>query len=217
MARNASQRHISSVATISAVGATLVMTLAMATSYGTQRELLSAHGLGWASSVIPATVDVLAIMSNLALTLPRRVGFSRKGLWFILVLTLSVSSVANWMSGHTTIASTAHVWVVVAYFLAEYIVNWVRSYRAAWATEVEEIETAKQMAATEAPAEDLPELTAAGAADPALGVAPVSPAVGPVAGNKRGAYGPRDPERGYAPSTVRAQKAAARKSAESAE
>ena len=53
------------------------------------------------------------------------------------VLTL-VSSVANWMSGRDVFANTAHVWVVVAYFLAEYMVNWVRSYRAAWATEIEE-------------------------------------------------------------------------------
>lgn len=154
MSRTASQRHVSGVAKISTVGATSVMALAMLTSYGAQRELLLAHGVGWASHVIPATVDVLAIMSNLALTLPRRDGFSRKGLWFILVLTLSVSSVANWMSGHDVFASTAHVWVVVAYFFGEYIVNWVRSYRAAFTTEIEEAETAKQEAVTEIVADE---------------------------------------------------------------
>lgn len=167
---SASERHISGVATISTVGATLVMALAMATSYGTQKELLLAHGVGWASHVIPATVDVLAIMSNLALTLPRRDGFSRRGLWFILVLTLSVSSVANWLSGHGPIGSTAHVWVVVAYFLAEYIVNWVRSYRAAWATEMEVTEAVAQETVTEPTADE--------AASPDLPEAPVSPATG---------------------------------------
>lgn len=168
--RSASVRHISGVATISTVGATLVMALAMLTSYGAQKELLLAHGVGWASHVIPATVDVLAIMSNLALTLPRRDGFSRKGLWFILVLTLAVSSVANWMSGSGPIGSTAHVWVVVAYFLAEYIVNWVRSYRAAWATEMEVTETVPQETVTEVSADE--------AASPDLPEAPISPAPG---------------------------------------
>lgn len=207
MSRNASERHVSGVATISTVGATLVMALAMLTSYGAQRELLLAHGVGWASHVIPATVDVLAIMSNLALTLPRRDGFSRKGLWFILVLTLGVSSVANWMSGHDVFASTAHVWVVVAYFFGEYIVNWVRSYRAAFATEMEDAETVKQVAVTEVKADD------AVAED--LPIAPVSPA--PAGTAKRGDYGPRDPQRGYAASTVRNKRAAAKAAARAAE
>jgi hypothetical protein len=151
-------------------------------TYGAQRELLLAHGVGWASYVIPATVDVLAIMSNLALTLPRRDGFSRRGLWFILVLTLTVSSVANWMSGHGPVGSTSHVWVVVAYFLAEYIVNWVRSYRAAWATEMEVTEAALQEAVTEVTADE--------AASPDLPAAPTSPA--PAGTSKREPYGPRN-------------------------
>ncbi len=168
--RSASERHISGVATITTAGATLVMALAMATSYGTQKELLLVHGVGWASYVIPGTVDVLAIMSNLALTLPRRDGFSRKGLWFILVLTLTVSSVANWLSGHGPIGSTAHVWVVVAYLLGEYVVNWVRSYRAAVAAEMEVTETAVQETETEVTADE--------AASKDLPEAPQSPAVG---------------------------------------
>lgn len=205
MARNASQRHISGVAKTSAFGATVIMALAMATSYGTQVELLHEYHVGWASWAIPLTIDVLALMSNLALTLPRRADYGRGGLWAILIVTLSVSTVANFAAGANFTASTAHAWVVIAYLTSEYVRNWVRSYRAAVETEIEVAETAAQATVTEvkasdAEAEDLPE-------------APVSPGVPAT----RKPYGPRDLERGYAPSTVRAKKAAARKAAKPAE
>ena len=173
MARTASQRHISGVAKTSAFGATVIMALAMATSYGTQVELLHEYHVGWAAWAIPLTIDVLALMSNLALTLPRRPDFGRGGLWAILIVTLSVSTVANFAAGANFIASTAHAWVVIAYLASEYVRNWVRSYRAAMETEIEEAETAKQVAATEVKADD--------AQAPDLPEAPVSPAPAPAA------------------------------------
>ncbi len=131
MNRNASWRQIVGVAKFSVFGATFIMAIAMGTSYTTQVMLLLAHAVGWASWAVPLTIDVLALMSNLALGLPHRDGFGRKGLWFILIVTLAVSMVLNFMAGANFIASTAHVWVVAAYLAAEYVRGWVKGYRAA--------------------------------------------------------------------------------------
>jgi hypothetical protein len=205
MIRNASWRQIVAVATFSTFGSTFAMSVAMGTSYGTQVELFLAHAVGWAAYAVPATIDVIALMSNLALGLPRRKGFSRGGLWFIMILTLTVSAALNFWAGANFIASTAHVWVVVAYLAAEYVRGWVARYRAEVKDENEEITTAKQEAVTEVTADE--------AASPHLPEAPISPA----APRQRGEYGPRDPQRGYAASTVRAKKATARKAVATAE
>lgn len=171
MTRNASWRQIVAVANFSNLGATFTMAVAMGTSYMTQVELFLANGMGWASWAIPATIDVLALMSNLALGLPRRDGFGRKGLWAILVVTLSVSGTLNAMAGANFITSTAHVWVVAAYLAAEYIRNWVKRYRAALEDEAEVPTTVVQEAVTEVTADE--------AASPDLPEAPQSPAVAP--------------------------------------
>lgn len=204
MIRNASWRQIVATANFSTLGATFAMAVAMATSFGTQVELLLAIGLAWAAWCIPATIDVIALMASLALSLPRRDGFKRGGLWFALIVTLTVSMALNAKAGLTFLGSTMHVWVVVAYLLAEYIRSWVKRYRAAVEDEMKGATTVVQ--------ETVTEVTADEAASPDLPEAPVSPA----APSKRGAYGPRDPERGYAPSTVRAKKAAAKVTADSA-
>lgn len=141
MHHNASWRQVVGVAKFSVFGATFVMAIAMSTSYGTQVDLLLAHAVGWASWLVPLTIDVLALMSNLALGLPRRVGMSRRGLWMILVITLAVSMVLNFMAGANFIASTAHVWVVAAYLAAEYVRGWVKTYRAAMEDENEQSTT----------------------------------------------------------------------------
>lgn len=175
MTRNASWRQIVAVANFSNLGATFTMAVAMATSYLTQVELFLAHAVGWASWAVPLTIDVLALMSNLALGLPHREDFGRKGLWFILTVTLSVSMVLNFMAGTNFIASTAHVWVVAAYLAAEYVRGWVKRYRAALEDEAEVPTTVAQETVTEVTADD--------AASPDLPAAPVSPA--PVRPRKR--------------------------------
>src|SRR5262249_19582996 len=104
MERNATWRQVVGVAKFSAVGTAFVMAIAMATSYTTQVMLLLAHDVQWASWAVPLTIDVLALMSNLALGLPHRKGYGRKGLWFILTVTLSVSMTLNFMAGSNFIA-----------------------------------------------------------------------------------------------------------------
>jgi len=168
MQHNASWRQIVGVAKFSTFGATFVMAIAMSTSYGTQVDLLLVHTVGWASWLVPLTIDVLALMSNLALGLPRRAGMSRRGLWMILVITLAVSMVLNFMAGANFIASTAHVWVVAAYLAAEYVRGWVKTYRAALEDEIEQSTTVPQVTVTELVADE--------AVSPDLPEAPVSPA-----------------------------------------
>lgn len=152
MARNASQRQIVGVAQFSAFGAAVTMAIAMGTSYMTQALFLSAHHADWASWAVPLTIDVLAVMSNLALGLPTRKGFGKGGLWTILLVALSFSMWLNFAAGVTFIASTAHVWVVLAYLAAEYVRGWVKRYRAALEDEIEEATTATQAAAAPEPA-----------------------------------------------------------------
>lgn len=144
------------------------MAVAMGTSYMTQVVFFLAHHVGSASWAVPATIDVLALMSNLAIGLPRRKGYGRKGLWSILIVTLTFSMVINFMAGENFIASTAHVWVVAAYLAGEYVRGWVKGYRAALEDENEETTTAPQVAVTEFVADE--------AASPDLPTAPVSPA-----------------------------------------
>lgn len=191
MQSSATWRQIVGVAKFSTTGATFIMAVAMATSYMTQVELLLAHAVGWASWAVPLTIDVLALMSNLALGLPHREGFGRKGLWFILIVTLSVSMVLNFMAGANFIASTAHVWVVAAYLAAEYVRGWVKRYRAALE---DENTTAISVAELESPA--LPEAPVSPAVSAAI---PSAPAAANVAadedGAPRGPYGPRDGQR----------------------
>jgi len=192
MNRNASWRQIVAVANFSTGGATFTMAVAMGTSYMTQVGLFLAHAVGWASWAVPATIDVLALMSNLALGLPRRDGFGRKGLWFILIVTLSVSMVLNFMAGENFIASTAHVWVVAAYLAAEYVRGWVKAYRAALEDEIEEKTTTVTEPAIPSTVEEMATLPEA-PVSPAVSVkVPEPPAAAPaISGKPRGEYGPR--------------------------
>jgi len=191
MQHSASWRQIVGVAKFSNLGATFIMAVAMATSYMTQVVLLLAHAVGWASWAVPLTIDVLALMSNLAIGLPRREGFGRKGLWFILIVTLSVSMVLNFMAGANFLASTAHVWVVAAYLAAEYVRGWVKRYRAALEDESEQTTTtaisAELVADVEAafPVADAPVSPAVSAAIPTAPKAARKPS------KDRKAYGPR--------------------------
>lgn len=99
-------------------------------SYGTQVVLLLAHEVGGFSYVLPATVDILAVCSALALQLP---GLDRTSRWIagvVMTVTVGVSVAANLAGGHNPIARLAHAWPVLAYLLGELIANRVRAYAA---------------------------------------------------------------------------------------
>jgi hypothetical protein len=145
-------------------------------SYGTQVTYLILNGVGWFSWVIPATIDLLAIASAMALQLPGLDRASRKIAGGILFVTVSVSVTANVAGGHGIVAKAAHAWPVVAYLLGELLANRVRAYAARLTTEP-------------------------------VGTQTAAPAV-PAQRKPRGDYGPRDPQRGYAPRTQRRKTAA---------
>ena len=138
-------------------------------SYGTQVTYLILNGVGWFSWVIPATIDLLAIASAMALQLPGLDRGSRKIAGGILFVTVSVSVTANVAGGHGTVAKASHAWPVVAYLLGELLANRVRAYAARLTTEP--VGTQSSIELSEAP-ETVVELESPGA----LPEAPVSPA-----------------------------------------
>jgi AcrR family transcriptional regulator len=108
----------------------LIAVIGACASYGTQVELLAHYGLGKFAWVIPATIDLLAICSAIGLNIP---GIPEKDKTFVtrvLVTAVTVSVVANMAGGHNWVARIAHAWPVVAYLLAEGIVNRIRNYAA---------------------------------------------------------------------------------------
>ena len=187
------------------VGPRLIMIAAMVTSYATQYHLFLSWGIDrLTSAVAPAVIDLLAITCAEILH-DQRVTRGKGAAGFVLALAGAGSMAANWLAGASAGDKAVHASMVLAYVLAELVVGRVRR-------EPVQRGAAKQVAVTEvrasdAQAEDLPE-------------APVSPAVpsapAPAAGKarKRGPYGPRDPERGYAPSTLRKQRAEAKQAAQ---
>jgi uncharacterized protein DUF2637 len=122
-------KHVLKTAKVIAYVAYAIAAIGAVGSYGTQAFLLLANGVGWFSWVIPATVDLLAFASAMALSLP---GLGR-GRWVagaILLASVTVSVTANVAGGHNTIARVAHAWPVVAYLLGELLAGIVRSYAA---------------------------------------------------------------------------------------
>lgn len=116
----------------------LIALIGVVGSYGTQAALLLDNEVGWFSWVIPATIDLLAICSALALQLPDLDRGSRKIAGTVLTVSVLVSVTANVAGGHNTIARIAHAWPVVAYLLGELLSNRVRSYAARLAMTVAE-------------------------------------------------------------------------------
>ncbi len=108
----------------------LIALIGIVGSYGTQAALLLGNEVGWFSWVIPATIDLLAICSALALQLPALDRGSRKIAGTVLTVSVLVSVTANVAGGHNMIARIAHAWPVVAYLLGELLSNRVRSYAA---------------------------------------------------------------------------------------
>jgi hypothetical protein len=89
-------------------------------SYGTQHSLLIGWGAGrYSAAMIPATVDLLAIICALVIHTPGVDPAGRKVAYRVLGLAGAVSITANAMSGHTIGLRVAHVWCVIAYLAAE--------------------------------------------------------------------------------------------------
>jgi len=117
---------------------TAIMLIAAYVSYGTQRAVLA----GWdvdrtSAALIPVTVDLLAIIANLAI---HAAGVDRSGrrvAMTVLVFAGTVSMAANAVAGTTLGSRIAHVWTVAAYLLAEWVAAKVKAARTAAATVVE--------------------------------------------------------------------------------
>lgn len=99
-----------------------IMALAAAVSYTHQRELLAVWGVdGFAQYAVPLTVDLLAIICNIALHTPN---VARRGFWvslLVLAVAVAASGTANFIAGGTLGAKCANLWTVVAYLLAEFV------------------------------------------------------------------------------------------------
>lgn len=105
-----------------------IMLVAAAVSYSHQRELLASwHVDRMAQYAVPLTVDLLAIVCNIALHIPN---VARRGFWtslIVLVLAVGVSGTANFIAGGSTGAKYVNLWTVVAYLLAEFVTVSVKS------------------------------------------------------------------------------------------
>jgi hypothetical protein len=99
-----------------------IMCVAAFVSYGHQRTLLLEWGVDEVSAnLVPLTVDLLAIVCNIALHIP---DVARRGFWtslVVLILAVAASGAANYFAGGTLGAKLANLWTVVAYLLAEFV------------------------------------------------------------------------------------------------
>lgn len=123
----------------------LIAVIGAVTSFGTQVELLESWQLSKAFAIgIASTVDLLAICAAIALQVPGLPTRFRKEIGTIMFAALAVSITANIISGLAVSAGAAagHAWPVIAYMLAEWIANRLRTYVATV--------TAAQAAKTEA-------------------------------------------------------------------
>jgi hypothetical protein len=107
-----------------------IMFVAAFVSYGHQRELLLKWGVDETSAyLVPLTVDLLAIVCNIALHIP---SVARRGFWtslVVLILAVAASGGANYAAGGTLGAKLANLWTVLAYLLAEFVTVSVKASR----------------------------------------------------------------------------------------
>lgn len=190
--------------------ALFIMIAAMASSYHTQLVLFRVWRVDvFTAGIAPFAVDALAVICSIAIGAKGATGKPLAAT--VLVVTLGGSMTANFIAGATLGSRIVHAGMVLIYLMAELVASRVR------ASEVKE-ETVVAVPAAEGVRpvvqETVTEVTADEAASEDLPEAPVSPAV---PGKARGEYGPRDPERGYAPSTVRKKRAVAKVAAQPAE
>ena len=182
--------------TIAKIVAYLIAFVAAVSSYGHQVHLLSLADLDPLFGIIPsewitpATVDSLAIIALMVRTSDTVTVATRRWALVPLVLAGGMSVVANVATARNIVQVVVGVWTVAAYIIAELFVG--------------KMERKQTLPVVQ---ETVTEVTADDAASPDLPEAPVSPAA---PRKPRGDYGPRDSERGYAPSTLRKKAAAAK-------
>lgn len=109
----------------------LIAVIGATASYGTQVELMKSFGIdGMFAYLIPATIDLLAICAAIALQVPGLPSRWKKEFAVIMVVGLAVSVYANIDAGQNVGQKVWHAWPVVAYMLAEYIANRLRTFAA---------------------------------------------------------------------------------------
>lgn len=109
----------------------LIAVIGAVTSYGTQVDLMQRIGIdGMFAYLIPATIDLLTICAAIALQVPGLPARWKKEIGFIMIVGLAVSIYANVDAGHNTGQKVWHAWPVLAYMLAEYIANRLRTFAA---------------------------------------------------------------------------------------
>jgi hypothetical protein len=109
----------------------LIAVIGAVTSYGTQVDLMKRIGIdGMFAYLIPATIDLLTICAAIALQVPGLPSRWKKEIGIIMVVGLAVSIYANVDAGHNTGQKIWHAWPVIAYMLAEYIANRLRTFAA---------------------------------------------------------------------------------------
>jgi hypothetical protein len=124
-----------------------IMGIAAYVSYGTQRGVL----LTWdvdaeSASLIPITVDLLAIICNLAVHAPGIDRAGRRVAMGVLVAAGLASMAANAVAGHTWGSRVAHVWTVLAYLLAEWVAARVKAAKTDSRPAVAPTQTASELA-----------------------------------------------------------------------
>lgn len=126
---------------------TAIMIAAVAVSYSTQRGLFLLWEVdGFTSSVAPIAVDLLAVLCSLALHAD---GVARKGrrvAVFVLVVTGTASTAANFVAGLTLGSKIVHAMMVILYLLSEFVASTVK--QAAAAVDPSRSQAAKKAAAT---------------------------------------------------------------------
>lgn len=183
----------------------IVAGVAAAISYSHIRDVAEiAHQPALIAHLLPLSVDGLMLVASLAMGEDKAAnrhprGWARFGFWFGASVSVSanVSSVVvhygwDWLG--IAVAGLAPVALLVCVEIVS------RPGRAKKSVEAETLVAAM----AEVPVSPAP-------AGSSRSVEPTT------AVNKRGEYGPRDPERGYAPSTVRAKKAAAKSAVKAAQ
>ena len=162
----------------------LIMVAAASVSFGTQRAVFTDwHVDGYASVVAPLSIDLLAILCNLALHADNVQRVGRKVAALVLVVTMGGSLSANWMAGVTIGSKAVHAGMVVLYVLAEWVSSTVKQgpptvdpKRSAAATKA--AETRKRNAAKRTRKPRAPKATTVDQLEQAYSLpsAPVSPA-----------------------------------------
>jgi uncharacterized protein DUF2637 len=104
-----------------------IMVAAASVSFGTQRAVFTAwHAGAYTSVVAPLSIDLLAILCNLALHTDNVVRAGRRVAALVLVVTMAGSLTANWTAGVTIGSKAVHSGMVVLYVLAEWVSSKVK-------------------------------------------------------------------------------------------